>query len=55
MYFRNYGLRKTWLEKCLRSPVSEDPSTGNMVNELKHCFNLNISTLSIFTDHCEVN
>ena len=55
MYFRNYGLRKTWLEKCLRSPVSEDPSTGNMVNELKHCFNLNKSTLSIFTDHCEVN
>ena len=21
MYFRNYGLRKTWLNKCLKSPV----------------------------------
>ena len=24
MYFRNYGLRKTWLDKCLKSPVTED-------------------------------
>ena len=23
---------KTWLDKCLKSPVSEDPSTSNMVN-----------------------
>ena len=22
MYFRNYGLRKAWLDKCLKSPVS---------------------------------
>ena len=28
MYFRNYQLRKTWLDKCLKSPVSEDPSTS---------------------------
>ena len=28
---------KTWLEKCLKSPVSEDPSTSNMVNMSKHC------------------
>ena len=21
----------TWLDKCLKGPVSEDPSTGNMV------------------------
>ena len=26
MYFRNYGLQKTWLEKCLKSHVSEHPS-----------------------------
>ena len=32
MYFRNYGLRKKWLDKCLKSPASEDPSTSNMVN-----------------------
>ena len=25
------------LEKCLKSPVSEDPSKNNMVNGLKHC------------------
>ena len=25
MYLRNYGLRKTWLDKCLKSPVSENP------------------------------
>ena len=23
MYFRNYGLQKMWLDKCLRSPASE--------------------------------
>ena len=23
---------KTWLDKCLKSPVSEDPSRNNMVN-----------------------
>ena len=24
MYFRTYEVRKTWLDKCLKSPVSED-------------------------------
>ena len=28
---------KTWLDKCLKSPVLEDNSTSNMVNVLKHC------------------
>ena len=36
MYFQNYGFRKTWLDKCLKSPVLEDLSTGNMVNVPKH-------------------
>ena len=27
---------KTWLAKCLKSPVPEDPLTSNMVNVLKH-------------------
>ena len=31
MYFRNYRLRKTWLKKSLKSPLSEDPSTSNML------------------------
>ena len=55
MYFRNYGPQKTWLDKCLKRPVWEDPSTGNMVNGLKHWFNLNGSTFTIFVDHCEGN
>ena len=38
MYFRNYGLPKTWLDKCLKSPVSEYPTKSNMVNAPKHCF-----------------
>ena len=25
MHFGSYGLRKLWLNKCLKSPVSEDP------------------------------
>ena len=40
MYFRNYGLPKTWLDQCLKSPVSEDPTKSNMVNVPKHCSNL---------------
>ena len=28
---------KTWLDKCLKSPVSEDPSPSNMKNVPKHC------------------
>ena len=28
---------KTWLDKCLKSPVLEDPSRRNMVNVPKHC------------------
>ena len=31
MYFPNYRLRITLLNKSLRSPVSEDPPTRNMV------------------------
>ena len=32
MYFLKQGLGKTWLDKCLKSPISKDPSTSNMVN-----------------------
>ena len=55
MYFRNYRLCITWLDKCLKSTVSGAPSTVNMGNRLKHCSILNESTLSIFIDHCEGN
>ena len=55
MYFLTSGLRKTWLDKYLKSPVSEDPSTGNKLNELKHCSKLNDSTFNVFIDPCEGN
>ena len=53
MYFQNYVLRKTWLDQCLKSPVSEDPSKSNIVNAPKHCGNLNDSTFTIFIDQYE--
>ena len=37
MYFGNYRLQKTWLGKYLKSPISEDPLTSNMVDGPKHC------------------
>ena len=55
MYFRNYRLRKTWLDTCLKSPVSEDLLKGNMVNGPKHCCNLNDSVVTIFSDHFKCN
>ena len=36
MFIRNYGLRETWLDNCLKNPVSEDTSRSNMVNGPKH-------------------
>ena len=55
MYFRNYGLPKTWLGLCLESPVSEDPTKSNMVNASKHCPNLRDTSFTIFINHWEVN
>ena len=55
MYFRNYGLPKTWLDLCLESPVSEDPTKRNMVNPPKHCPNLTDTSFTIFINHWEVN
>ena len=55
MYFWIYGLRKTWLDKCLKTPVSDYPSTSNTVNGLKHCSNLNGSNFTISIGHFETN
>ena len=46
---------KTWSDKCLKSPVSEDPLTSNMVNVPKHCWNLHNTTFIRLIDHCQVN
>ena len=55
MYFWTYALPKTLLDKCLKSPVSEDHSSSNMANQPKHCENLSDSTFTIFIDPCESN
>ena len=55
MYFRNYGLPKTWLAQCLKSPVSEYLSKCNMANAPKHCSHLKDSPFTTFIDHWELN
>ena len=55
MCLRNYGLPKACLDQCLKSPVSEHPSKGNMLNAPKHSSNLKDSPFTIFLDHWEVN
>ena len=52
--FRNLRTPKTWLDKCLKCPVSEDLSTSNMGNVPKHNWNLHHSTFIIFNDHSQV-
>ena len=48
MYFWTYGLRKTWLDICVKSSVLDDVLTSNIVNGPKRCWNLNDSTFTIF-------
>ena len=44
---------KTWLDKCLKSHLSEDPQTENMANRSKRYSNLNNGTFTKFINHCE--
>ena len=55
MYFRNYGLRKKCLAKFLKTPVSDQTSTSNIVNGAEHALIRNDSTFTRFIDHCEGN
>ena len=55
MYFQNSWIRKTSLDKCLKSRVSEDHWTDNITNGLEHCCNLNGSTFTIFINDCDGN
>ena len=55
MYFLVYGLPKTWLDKCLKNPVSEDPSRSHTVNGPKHCLKHNNNIFTIFIGPCENN
>ena len=45
---------KTWLDKCLKSSVLEDPSRSNMVNAPKNCWNLHHISFIKVIDHCQV-
>ena len=51
MHLRKYGVPKTWLDLCVKSPVSKDPSKSNMVNAPKHCSNLNDSPFTMFINN----
>ena len=54
MYFPKYRLRKAWLDKWLKSSVSEHPETENMANCSKQCSNLNDSTFTKFVNTVKV-
>ena len=43
------------LSKCVKSPVSGDPSRGNMAIGFKDYCNLNDSTFTIFINDCKGN
>ena len=53
MYFRKYGLRKTYLNKFLKNPISKDTSASGMLNRKKHCSNLDDTIFGIVIDHSE--
>ena len=46
---------KTESDKCLKSAVSEDPSTSKMVKVPKDCWNLHHSTFMKFIDYFQVS
>ena len=48
MYFRNYRLWKTWLDRSLQSAVAEHPLTINAWNSSKYLRNLHENTYNTF-------
>ena len=51
MYFRNYGLAKKGLDQYPKSPVSQCPSTSNMVTAKKHLPNYHCGSFITLIDH----
>ena len=51
MFFRNYGLPKTWLDQCVKTAVSDDPSKNNMVNCAQTLSILKDTSFTIFINH----
>ena len=52
MYFPKCFLRKTWLDQCLKSCVSPDPSTDDMENGTQHYCNLEDNDFTLYIKHC---
>ena len=55
LVFLNLQTPKNVVGKYLKSHVSEDPLTSNMLNGPKHFSNVNGRTFTIFIDPCEDN
>ena len=55
MYFRNYGLPKTQLDKYQKSTSLEYTWTTKMGNAPKHCSYLKDGSFRIFIDYCAGN
>ena len=55
MYFSNYGLRKTPLDKYLKSAALQYLLASNMINAPEHCSSLEHGNFTIFIDYWEGN
>ena len=51
MHFRNYGLAKKGLDKYLKSAISQNRSTSNMVKMQEHLPNFHGGTFITLIDH----
>ena len=53
IFFRNYRLRETWLDNCLKSPVLQRSLTVDMLKGPKNFLKLNGNTFIISFHHSE--
>ena len=53
--FGSYELRKPWLDKCLKTPVSEDPLEKQHVKRDQTVFKYEPQHLNVFFDQVEGN
>ena len=47
IYFPNYGVQKSWLDKYPKKHILEHSSIVNMLKGLKHCLDIHDSTSTI--------
>ena len=53
MYFPYYGLSKMWLDNCIKSPVSKNFSTVNLLKCPKDLGNMHHSTFIILSHYSQ--